>query len=213
RRPMLARPLARRNSRCSWLGALDRWEIPTDVRALVLMNGKPRERSRRMLRRRIRQIVRPLLESLAHRFHVPVPIVNCGHTAVGMPEYPLNELVARVPQAFCEARRDRPTQIVRAELLGEFLSRDRENRIGKTSPEILRHPLYRRAPIRAREKVIALLRFRDALEDLHRLRNERHDVNMIALLCAGRDHHERLLRVDPADPSRSPFIAAAGCEK
>src|SRR6185437_521778 len=45
------------------------------------------------------------------------------------------------------------------EFLGELLSGNRENRIGKTSPEVLRHPLYRGAPIRAREKVIALLRF------------------------------------------------------
>ena len=103
-------------------------------------------------RRRIRQIIRPLLERLAHLLHVPIPIVDRGHAPVGMPEHSLDELVARIAEAFCEARRDRPTQIVRAEFLCELLSGDREDRIGETSPEILRHPLYRRAPIRAREK-------------------------------------------------------------
>ena len=57
-----------------------------------------------------------------------------------MPEHSLDEFVARIPEAFREARRDRPAQIVRAELLGELLSRDREDRIGETSAEILGTP-------------------------------------------------------------------------
>ena len=79
-----------------------------------------------MLRRgRIRQIIRPLLERLPHLLHVPVPIVDCGHAPIGVAEDSLDELVARIAEAFREARRDRPTQIVRAELLGKLLSGDR----------------------------------------------------------------------------------------
>jgi hypothetical protein len=99
-----------------------------------------------MLRRIcIRQIIRPLLERLPHLLHVPIPIVNRGHAPIGVAEHSLDELVAGVPKAFRQARRYRPTQIVGAEFLCELLSGDRENRIGKTGPEILRHALDRRA--------------------------------------------------------------------
>ena len=38
-------------------------------------------------------------------------------------------------------------------------------------------------------------------------------MNVIALARAGRDHHERLLHVDPAHARRDPFIAAASREE
>ena len=71
-------------------------------------------------RRRTRQIIRPLLERLPHLLHVPIPMVDRGHAPVGMPEDSLDELVARIAEAFREARRDGPTQIVRAEFLCEL---------------------------------------------------------------------------------------------
>lgn len=61
-----------------------------------------------------------------------------------MPEHSPDELIARIAEAFREACRDGPTQIVRAELLCELLPGDRENRIGETSPEILRHDVIGR---------------------------------------------------------------------
>jgi hypothetical protein len=124
-----------------------------------------------------------------------------------VPEHPFGELVARVTEALRKARRDRPTQIVRGELLRRLLSSDRKNRIQKARLEILRHPLDWRPPISARQEVFTILRLRYALENLHRLRHERHDVDVIALVFASGNHHQRLIRVDPADAGRSPFIA------
>jgi len=101
-------------SRCSRPVALDQRKIPTDFQALVLVNGQPRKVTRGMLwRGGIRQIVRPLLEHLPHLLHVPIPIIDRGHAPIGMPEHSLDELVARIAEAFREACRNRPTQIER----------------------------------------------------------------------------------------------------